>query len=60
MSESPVTTLQRWEDAGAVWRVVEVSGERAVIDLCECTGEPVERLESADPELLRFLERRAE
>jgi hypothetical protein len=31
------------------WRIVELSRERAVVDLCTCTGEPVERLESEDP-----------
>jgi hypothetical protein len=58
MAESPVDTLTRWEDAGAVWRAVHVSDEWAVVDLCTCTGEPVDRLESADPELIAFLRER--
>ncbi len=53
--ERPVEVLQRWKDHGAEWRVVHVSDSHAVVDLCTCTGEPVERLESADPELIRFL-----
>jgi phosphosulfolactate synthase (CoM biosynthesis protein A) len=31
---------------------VELSRERAVVDLCTCTGEPVERLESEDPAVI--------
>jgi hypothetical protein len=60
MEETPVDVLERWEEHGAVWRVVSVGDERAVVDLCTCTGEPVERLESDDPELIRFLRERAE
>jgi hypothetical protein len=55
MAEDPVETLRRWEDSGAVWRAVHVSDDRAIVDLCACTGEPVDRLESADPDLIRFL-----
>ena len=60
MKETPVEVLERWEEHGAVWRAVSVGDERAVVDLCTCTGEPVERLESDDPELIRFLRERAE
>ena len=59
MDESAVDIVRRWEDHGAVWRAVRVSDERAVIDLCTCTGEPVERLESSDPELIRLARERA-
>jgi hypothetical protein len=55
MKETPIDVLTRWEDHGAVWRAVHVSDSRAVVDLCTCTGEPVDRLESDDPELIRFL-----
>jgi hypothetical protein len=60
MTETPVEVLERWEDHGAMWRVVSVGDEHAVVDLCTCTGEPVERLESGDPDLIRFLRERAE
>jgi hypothetical protein len=59
MTESPVEIVTRWEDHGAQWRPVHVSDERVVIDLCTCTGEPVERLESSDPELIRLARDRA-
>jgi hypothetical protein len=55
MEESPVEVLRRWEDHGAEWRVVHVSDDWAVVDLCTCTGEPVERLESGDRDLIRML-----
>jgi len=60
MKETPVEVLERWEEHGALWRAVSVGDEHAVVDLCTCTGEPVERLESDDPELIRFLRDRAE
>jgi hypothetical protein len=55
MADDPVEILQRWEDAGAVWRLESLTDERAVVTLCTCTGEPVDRLESGDEALLRFL-----
>jgi hypothetical protein len=59
MPESPVETLRRWEDSGAVWRVVSLGEDRAIVQLCACTGEPVDVLESGDDELLRFLRERS-
>jgi hypothetical protein len=58
MADDPVDVLTRWEDHGAVWRVVDLTDERAVIDLCTCYGEPVDRIESTDPQLLRFVAER--
>lgn len=55
MAESPVEALRRWEDHGAVWRAVHVSEKLAIVDLCTCYGEPVQRLESADERLIAFL-----
>ena len=55
MAESPVTTLERWEAAGAVWRVRRASEREAVVELLTCHGELVEELRSADPELLRYV-----
>ena len=59
VTDSPVEILRRWEDHGAEWRAVHVSDEHAIVDLCTCTGEPVDRLESSDPELIRFIRDRA-
>ncbi|MGI8557899.1 MAG: hypothetical protein ACR2ND_06270 [Solirubrobacteraceae bacterium] len=47
--------LERWVLFGAQWRVVHISNEQAIIDLCACTGEPVERLESQDPGVIEYL-----
>ena len=58
MPDTPVDVLTRWEDGGAEWRIESLTDERAVVVLCTCTGEPVDRLESGDDELLRFLHAR--
>jgi hypothetical protein len=50
-----VDVLARWEHHGASWRAVHVSDSKAIVELCTCHGEPVDRLESDDPELIRFL-----
>jgi hypothetical protein len=55
MSTLTIDALERWVLFGAQWRIVDLSGERAVVDLCTCTGELVERLESDDPALIRYL-----
>jgi hypothetical protein len=60
MPDTPVDILRRWEDNGAFWRVESLTDDRAVIQLCTCTGEPVERLESDDAELLRFVRERGD
>src|SRR3954463_3633059 len=58
MGGNHTEALQRWEDSGAVWRAVHVSDAKAIVDLCTCTGEPVDRIESSDPDLIRLLRRR--
>ena len=58
MGANHTETLQQWEDSGAVWRAVHVSDQKAIVDLCTCTGEPVDRIESSDPELIRLLRER--
>jgi hypothetical protein len=55
MAQTPVEVLQQWEDGGAVWRVIALGPEHVSIDLCACTGEPVDRLDSSDPELLEYV-----
>jgi hypothetical protein len=54
----PVEVLERWEHHGATWRTVHVSDTKAIVDLCTCHGEPVERIESDDPDLIRLLRER--
>jgi hypothetical protein len=47
--------LQRWVLFGAEWRLVQLSDEQAVVDLCTCNGELVERRASDDAELIDYL-----
>jgi hypothetical protein len=56
--ESPIDVLKRWEDHGAVWRAWSVTETEAIVDLCTCTGEPVDQLRSSDAALLRYLAKR--
>jgi hypothetical protein len=51
-----IKVLEDWVRAGAHWRVLSHGKRRAVIELRECTGAPVERLESDDPAVLAYLE----
>jgi len=53
--EDPIDILTRWRDHGAGWRAVELLDERAVVELVTCYGEPVDRIESTDPRVIRFL-----
>lgn len=54
--QDPVAVLQRWEDAGAMWRVLARSPNGVAVGLYRCDGgEEVDRIMSADPRLLRFL-----
>ncbi len=54
-SELSIDSLERWVLFGAGWRVVELSDERAVVDLCTCTGELVERRACDDPAVIQYL-----
>jgi hypothetical protein len=55
MADDPVAVLERWTDHGALYRVLELNDERAVVQLQSCYGEPVDLLESEDPRLIAFL-----
>lgn len=59
--DSPVTIaeLEQWETFGARWRALRIDEQRVVVDLCQCTGELVERRESADPEVIAYVRARA-
>jgi anti-sigma factor ChrR (cupin superfamily) len=54
--DGPVLKLLRWQESGAVWRVVSSTDSDVVVSLLTCTaGEEVERVRSADPALRAFL-----
>jgi hypothetical protein len=57
-TESAVAILERWEHYGATWQAVHVSDAKAIVDLCTCSGEPVDRIESSDAELIAYLRER--
>jgi hypothetical protein len=50
-----IDSLERWVLFGAHWRVVDISNEQAVVDLCTCMGEPLERLQTNDPAVIGYL-----
>lgn len=58
--DATIAELEDWELNGATWRPVEVGRDRAVVDLCSCTGELMERVESADSEFIAFVRARRE
>jgi hypothetical protein len=55
MADDPIAVLERWTDHGALYRVLELTDERAVVQLQTCYGEPVDLLESRDARLIAFL-----
>lgn len=57
---NPVADLERWRDHGATYRVLELGDEHAVVQLCTCYGEPVDRLESSHPDLIAYLQNHPE
>jgi hypothetical protein len=55
---SPVALLERWEAFGGVWRSRPPTVEGVVVELCSCHGEVIDRLDSTDPDLVRYLAQR--
>ncbi|MDE3024553.1 MAG: hypothetical protein KGI93_03180 [Acidobacteriota bacterium] len=51
-----IETLEGWVRAGAHWRVLHHGEHHAVVELQQCTGEPVERIESDNPAVIAYLE----
>ena len=56
--QATVSELEDWERNGAVWRPVEVYARRAVVDLCSCTGELMERVEGEEPSFVELVRAR--
>jgi hypothetical protein len=57
MDERPVTIeeLEQWVEFGARWRGVQLDQARAVVELCQCTGELVERRVALDPAVIAYV-----
>jgi hypothetical protein len=58
--ESAISVLERWEGCGAVWKAIFLSDEIALVDLCTCYGEPVERIETRDADAIAYVRDRLE
>jgi nucleotide-binding universal stress UspA family protein len=50
-----IEDLEDFRLSGGRWRIASVSNERAVVDLCTYSGEPLKRLESDDPAAIAYL-----
>ena len=53
-----ISELEDWELHGAVWRPLELTDDRAVVELCSCSGEPMDVVEGDAPELIAFIRAR--
>ncbi|WP_460797232.1 hypothetical protein [Nocardioides pacificus] len=59
--DDPVEVLRRWEDTGAVWRVLSRRDGEVTIGLFTCDGgEEVSRFVTDDPALATFVETRGD
>ncbi|MDG4664558.1 hypothetical protein [Mycobacterium sp. 236(2023)] len=60
MDVDRVAELRRWEDSGAVWRVIGRTATTVTVALLTCDGgEEVGRFTSDEPHLLGFLGKRS-
>ncbi len=60
MDVDRVAELRRWQDSGAVWRVIGRTATAATVALFSCDGgEKVGQFTSDDPRLLAFLGNRS-
>lgn len=50
-----VADLVRWEEHGATWRVADRGNDEVTIQLCTCSGEPVDLRLGSEAELLAYL-----
>lgn len=56
----PISTLTRWTESGAMWRVVSRRPGALTVGLFRCDGgEEVERITSSSPELIAFVGNRS-
>jgi hypothetical protein len=57
MNSSLVHKLRQWADSGGSIRVAQLGQAEAVVELCTCTGELMERLSPVAPSVLDELAR---
>jgi hypothetical protein len=53
-----LSELEDWELHGATWRAVELGPERILLELCSCSGEPMDLVESNDRKLIEYVRNR--
>jgi hypothetical protein len=53
--DTTIEVLENWTDSGAVWKAVHVSDGLAIVDLCTCYGEPVDRIETRDAVTIAYV-----
>jgi hypothetical protein len=54
VSDSALDKVRQWELSGGIVRLVSLTSDRLVVELCTCTGEPMEQLQSDDPDLVAY------
>jgi hypothetical protein len=55
VSDSALDRVRQWELSGGSVQVFALTSDQVAVQLCTCTGEPMEQLVSDDPELLDYL-----
>jgi hypothetical protein len=58
MNTVTVEHLEDWVLNGATWRAVELDDQHTVIDMCSCTGELMDRVQSDEPEVIGYVRAR--
>jgi hypothetical protein len=53
--QGTIRELEDWELHGATWKPLELSSERAVVELCTCSGELVDVVQSGELEFIEFV-----
>jgi hypothetical protein len=55
--QATIEQLESWRNSGATWRVLETTDRRVSLELCTCSGEPMDLVETDDPEVMAYLRR---
>ncbi len=55
MTDSALDRIRQWELSGGSVRLLGLTSDQALVQLCTCTGEPMEQLVSHEPALLEYL-----
>ena len=53
--DDPKAALARWIEHGGTWRIKAITDADAVVELCTCSGDPLDELRSHDPAFLGYL-----